>query len=215
LPIKSISNIDDQEIQEIITQGFQNAAHAFSELLHKSIEIKAPRISLIRYQDLPNLLGGPEVSVTGVYLRFEEKAENQENIFTGNLLILFTLDKAFEITGIMLSGLDYSSLDPKTVFESALCELGNITGSAVLNTFSDKFKIPILPSPPVVVTDMAGSILSSIAAVLSGKDDQIVLIETSFINELREIKGHFLILPDNRDGIFQFINRVGADKDDR
>ena len=215
MSINYISQLDNNELNSVLTEGLNNGAQALSEMLNKNIQIKAPDIKIVQLGDLPNLLGGAEVTVTGIFLRFQEgtvvNSLDTTTGISGSILILFSVDKAFEITSILLSSIDYgSSLDPKMIFESALGEVGNITGSAVLNTLSDRLKMPINPSPPAVVTDMAGSMLESVVAAISAEENQLVLIDTCFINESREIKGHFLLLPDSKESILQIIHKLGV-----
>jgi len=219
LPLNYISHKENQALNAILAEGLNNGALALSEMLNKNIQIKTPDTKVIKLRDLPNLLGGAEIIVTGIFLRFQEGLNlNAFDISTGisgSILILFSVDKAFEITSILLSSVDYTpAIDPKMIFESALGEVGNITGSAVLNTISDKLKIPINPSPPAVVTDMAGSLLESVAATSLIEDNEIILIDTCFINESREIKGHFILLPDSKESILEILNKLGAANND-
>lgn len=202
-------------LNHVLSEGLNNGANALSEMLNKSIQIKTPDTKVVNLSELPNLLGGAEVTVTGIFLRFQE-GMNLNNFdvsagISGSILILFAVDKAFEITSILLGSVDFSSsVDPKMIYESALGEVGNVTGSAVLNTLADKLKIAINPSPPAVVTDMAGSLLQSIAATADTEDNEILLIDTCFINESREIKGHFILLPDSKEMIINIIKKLGS-----
>lgn len=210
-----ISKEENEALTHALSEGLNNGAAALSEMLNKDIQIKSPDTKIISLGDLPNLLGGAEITVTGIFLRFQEGMNlNDFNIssgISGSILILFSVDKAFEITSILLGSIDYApSVDPKMIFESALGEVGNVTGSAVLNTLADKLKIAINPSPPAVVTDMAGSLLQAIAANADTEDNEILLIDTCFINENREIKGHFILLPDTKEMIVKISKALGS-----
>lgn len=203
-----------QNLLGLLKQGLDNGAFVLSEMLDKPIEIKTPNIQIIKTTELPNMIGIKEDTVTAVYLRFQ-KGHTVESLIdaegiSGSILIIFAMDKAFEIASLLVGGIDGATLDPKDMFESALGEVGNITGSAVLNTISDRLKVPINPSPPAVVTDMIASLLSSLAAQVSAEQIHVVLVDTCFVNESREIKGHMIVLPDNILNIVKMIDNPGA-----
>lgn len=210
-----ISEKQNKHLSKIIAHGLNNGAIALSEMIGKEISIKEPVIEIISPESLPSVIGSEEETVTGIYLRFQEghTVEDLTEVhgISGNILLIFSLDKAFEIASLLLGGLDYSTQDPKMIFNSALGEVGNVTGSAVLNTISDTIHKSLNPSPPFVITDMMGSILSSLAVNLSIENKQIVFIDTCFISENREIKAHLLILPDNKESIIGIANGLGAD----
>lgn len=57
--------------------------------------------------------------------------------------------------------------EPPALRESALSELCNVAGSAVLNAVSDAEDMALIPSPPLMVQDMGGAVLQSVAAALA------------------------------------------------
>lgn len=80
--------------------------------------------------------------------------------------------------------------------QSALGELGNIVGSAFLNYVADSFDCVAAPTPPQVVHDMAGALLSSLGVhVASTPDDDIPVIYTSFSNKEKAFTANLLWLP--------------------
>jgi chemotaxis protein CheC len=79
--------------------------------------------------------------------------------------------------------------------ESALGELGNIVGSSFLNALADATGLTLLPSPPSVMTDMAGALLDVITAdILLTQDDGFVA-KTAFHAPDRDISGQFFVIP--------------------
>ena len=79
--------------------------------------------------------------------------------------------------------------------ESALAELGNITGSFFLNALADSTGLVLLPSPPAVIMDMAGAILDVALADIVLESDYALVVETSFGTEDHQISGSFLVMP--------------------
>ena len=57
--------------------------------------------------------------------------------------------------------------EPPALRESALSELCNVAGSAVLNAMADAEDMALIPSPPLMVRDMGGAVLQTMAAALA------------------------------------------------
>ena len=78
---------------------------------------------------------------------------------------------------------------------SALGEMRNIMGSFYLNALSDASGLVLMPSPPAVIMDLAGSILDvALADILQESDDALV-VEAIFSTKDQQITGNFLVLP--------------------
>ena len=79
--------------------------------------------------------------------------------------------------------------------ESALGELGNIVGSGFLNALADATGLTLQPSPPTVMTDMAGALLDIIASDILLTQDDAFVAEANFHAPGRDIKGMFFVIP--------------------
>ena len=86
-----------------------------------------------------------------------------------------------------------SSLDEMS--QSALGEMGNITGTFFLNAVADELGVFLNPSPPIVLLDMAGAILDIALAEILAERDDVFIAETSFGVSDRTVEGTFLIMP--------------------
>lgn len=197
-------------LKDILIEGLNKGATALSQMLEKPISIIDPEVKLISPLDLPSILKMNDTA-TCVFLKFQEgfKVETldaAEQGISGNILIVFSMDQAFSVASLLYSGIDVSGMNPQEIFESALGEIGNVTGSAVLNTIADKLETMLNPSPPAVITDMLEALLGSMAASLSVENNQIVIIDTRLSNDEKEVKAHFLILPDNMNSIKRIID---------
>jgi chemotaxis protein CheC len=79
--------------------------------------------------------------------------------------------------------------------QSALGEMGNIIGSHFLNALADATGLALKPSPPAVMTDMAGALLDIVAADIMLTQDEAFVAETTFHAPDREISGLFFVVP--------------------
>jgi len=80
--------------------------------------------------------------------------------------------------------------------ESALSELCNVAGSAVLNSVADSGDIQLVPSPPLVVEDMGGAVLQSVAALLATQP-QLTVWQAVVTIGGESGPAHLLILPES------------------
>ncbi|MEE8338325.1 MAG: chemotaxis protein CheC, partial [Dehalococcoidia bacterium] len=74
-------------------------------------------------------------------------------------------------------------------------EMGNVIGAFFLSALADATGLTLRPSPPVVMTDMAGALLDIVSADILLTQDETYLAETTFAAEDREISGVFFVMP--------------------
>jgi len=85
------------------------------------------------------------------------------------------------------------------VERSALAEVGNLAVSTFLNTMAvQNPQSPELlrPSPPAVMVDMLGAILNVIVTPVAAVRDDLLVVDTNFVNAKKTMYGRFWIIPD-------------------
>lgn len=186
--MKELSAQQIDMLAEISNIGAGHAATALSQLLNKKILLQVPSVKVIPIAEVPEVVGGPERLVVGLFFRIFGNAK-------GNILILFPKESALSLIAELLSREPSGSNILQEMESSALKEVGNILASAYLNALSQMLKMVLIPSVPGLAYDMAGAVLDYILIELSQEGETALLIETEFISESR-IKGHFFLLPD-------------------
>lgn len=174
-------------LREVSTIGSGHAATALSQLLGRKIMLHVPTVQVIPLADVPEVMGGPEKLVAGLFFRIYGQAK-------GSILILFPKESALLLVRELVKK-DASSVILKDLELSALKEVGNILASAYLNAISSMMKMVLIPSVPGLAIDMAGAVLDSLLIELSEAGETALLIETEFVEE-NKITGHFFLLPD-------------------
>ncbi|MDR3349660.1 MAG: chemotaxis protein CheC [Acidaminococcales bacterium] len=176
-------------LKEIGNVGAGNAATALSQIINKRIDMTVPEVSILPLGDVPDIVGGPDNMVAGVYLRVFGQAP-------GSILFIMPINSAFDLVN-MLMGREKSQDYTFTVMdESALMEIGNILASAYLNALSYFTKLTLLPSIPALAMDMAAALLSIVLVQLGQMGDHALVIETVFKTDDDGINGHFFLIPD-------------------
>jgi len=187
--ILNLSLIQLDALKEIGNVGAGNSATALSQLINRKIDMTVPQIAIMPLGDVPDVVGGPDAMVAGVFLRVYGPAPS-------SILFLLPRDSAFSLVDMLMGREQGYTTSLNSMDESALMEIGNILAGAYLNALSHFTKLTLLPSIPSLAMDMAGAILSVILIQLGEMGDHALVIETEFTTENDGVKGHFFLIPD-------------------
>lgn len=187
----SIDNLNSMQIdvlREIGNIGAGNAATALSKMISKRIDMDVPKVNILEFKDVAELVGGPEVEVVGIYFKV-----------TGDISgsIMFLLDKksSKQLTNLLMSR-EESCEELSEMDFSALQELGNIISGSYLSSLSALTGLKLVVSVPSLAVDMAGAILSVPVILFGQVGDKVMLIETDFIEGSNHVRGNFFLIPD-------------------
>jgi len=188
----NFNNLDDTHmdvLREIGNIGAGNAVTALAKLLNKKVDMDVPKVKVMKFKDVSEILGGAEISVVGLLL-------NVEGDITGSIMFILKSDAARTLVNILMG----RSLEDCKEFEemelSALQEIGNILASSYLSSLSGLTGLNIMPSVPELAIDMAGAILSVPAIQFGTIGDSVLYIETGFFEGSTRVVGDFFLVPD-------------------
>ena len=187
---EGMDNFEFDVLTEIGNMGAGNATTALSQLINTRIDMNVPRVKMLTFAELAQVIGGEETLVAGILLSLEGDIQ-------GSLLFILESDAA-RVLVQKLVGLT-SGLDSDTFTEieiSALQEIGNIITGAYLSAISSLTKLTISVSVPSLALDMAGAILSVPAIEFGKLGDKALLIESRFNDlDVMDISGYFILIP--------------------
>ncbi|GLI37702.1 chemotaxis protein CheC [Geobacter hydrogenophilus] len=176
-------------LREVSNIGVAHAATALSQLIGRSISLTVPKVLLTEICKVPEVFGGAEKLVVGIYLQMLGDAR-------GNILIVLPRDSALKLLSRLLPR-DKSEGTLLTELEiSALKEVGNILASAYLNALGALMGKTLIPSVPVLSFDMVGAVIDYALIELGEIGDLALMVETDFFGEEEKINGQFFLLPD-------------------
>ena len=189
LSLDDLNNLQIDVLREIGNIGAGNAATALAKLLNKRIDMDVPKVKILEFKEVNEILGGAETLVVGILLRV-----------TGDLSanIMFLMEEqAAHIFVNILMGNPVSQQSEFTEIElSALKEIGNILTGSYISALSSLTNLRMYPSVPEIAIDMAGAILS-VPAIEFGKiGDTVLYIETEFSEGGSRVVGDFILVPD-------------------
>lgn len=187
--ILNLSTLQLDALREIGNVGAGNSATALSQIIDRKIDMTVPQVSIMPLGDVPDVVGGPDVMVVGVFLRVYGLAP-------GSILFLLPRESAFYLADMLMGRKHGYTHSLSSMDESALMEIGNILAGAYLNALSHFTNLTLLPSIPALAMDMAGAILSVVLIQLGQMGDHALVIETEFTTDADGVKGHFFLIPD-------------------
>ena len=187
----SISNLNSMQIdvlKEIGNIGAGNAVTALSTMVAKRVDMEVPKVNIVEFKDVAELIGGPEVQVAGIYFRVFGDLSGS---------IMFLIDKnSSKLLANLIMGKDDNISQLSEMELSALQEIGNILAGSYLSALSSLTGLTINVSVPSLAIDMAGAIMSVPVALFGQVGDHVLLIETQFIEGSNHVKGNFFLIPD-------------------
>jgi len=183
----NLSELQKDALREVGNIGAGNAATAFSEVLDRRIEIDVPSIEIIPLEEVSTITGNEEDHVAGVLFRVSGEAP-------GTILFIFPSSTIKYLVEVVMDKI----IEPEEMGEieiSLLKELGNILSGSYLRSIGDMTNLDMNQSVPGFSYDMAGAILSSTMISASSTGENVLLIETEFMDGEEKIEGYFFFIP--------------------
>ncbi|RIU96346.1 chemotaxis protein CheC [Oceanobacillus picturae] len=189
----NLTNVQKDVLREIGNIGAGNAATSMAKLLNKKIDMQVPSVKVVSFDEVMELIGGPDELIAAVFFRIQGEAP-------GTVYFILSIEEAEFFVNEIVPG-NKGNLLGESANEfaiSALQEAGNILTGSYLSALSDFTNINMQPSVPYLSIDMAGAILTVGLLELSQVSDYAIIIDTK-INEQEDqkgVQGNFLLIPD-------------------
>ena len=189
IDLNQIDNMQYDVLREIGNIGAGNATTALSQMINSKIDMKVPKVDLLEFKELSDIVGGAENLVVGILFTLEGQIE-------GMMMFMLDMTASRHLVNQLMGGdTGNTSTEFNEIELSALNEIGNIIAGAYLSSLSALTGILIMASVPYMAIDMAGAILS-VPAIEFGKiGDKALLIETEFGDEDIAVNGYFILIP--------------------
>ena len=193
----SFDSLDARQIdilREIGNIGAGNAATALANMLNKRISMSVPEVNMVPFNDIINILNGPESLVAGILVDFSGD-------MNGYVMMVLELPDAYEVISLVL-GEEHSAEQRRDDWvmdeleSSALTEVANILVGAYLSAICSLTQLTVMPTVPELAIDMVGAIMSIVAIEYGQIGDSVLFMRTAFADDERELNGHFFLIPD-------------------
>lgn len=197
ISIEELNSLQIDVFREIGNIGAGNAATALSKMISRKINMDVPKVNILEFKNVAELVGGPEAEVAGIYFKVNGD-------ISGSIMVLLDKKSAKLLTNLLMSrNKEDDELDEMDI--SALKEVGNILSGAYLSSLSVLTNLKFTMSVPSLAIDMAGAILSVPVILFGQVGDRVMLIETDFSEGTYHVKSNFFLIPD--EGSFEILLR--------
>jgi len=189
IDLNRINSFEYDVLKEIGNIGAGNATTALSQMINKKVNMKVPKVDLLEFNELSDIVGGAEKPVVGILFTLDGN-------INGMMMFMLDVDASKHLVNLLLGEAFVSDSGEFSEMElSALNEIGNIIAGAYLSSLSALTNLKIVSSIPYMAIDMAGAILS-VPAIEFGKiGDKALLIESEFGDEIKAVNGYFILIP--------------------
>ncbi len=189
LDLNQIDNMQYDVLREIGNIGAGNATTALSQMINSKIDMKVPKVDLLEFKELSDIVGGAENLVVGILFTLEGQID-------GMMMFMLDMEASRHLVNLLMGSNQEKTFGDFNEMElSALNEIGNIIAGAYLSSLSSLTNMLITSSVPYMAIDMAGAILS-VPAIEFGKiGDKALLIETEFGDDDKFVNGYFILIP--------------------
>ena len=192
IDISSLDSMQIDVLKEIGNIGAGNAVTALSKMVSKRIDMKVPKVNILEFKEVADLVGVPDVLVAGMY--FGVKGD-----IDGSIMFLIDINSSKMLANLLLGKNEIKEDKDLDEMElSALQELGNILAGSYLSSLSSLTGLSTGVSVPSIAIDMAGAILSVPLILFGQVGDHVLLIETQFIEGENHVKGNFFLIPEEK-----------------
>ena len=175
-------------LREVGNIGAGNATTALSQLINAKVDMTVPKVELLDFTELADVVGSAEKLVVGILLNLSGSVD-------GMMMFMMEYTAARHIVN-QLMGTNAEGTEAFSEMElSALKEIGNIIAGAYLSALSSMTQLNIVESVPYMAIDMAGAILSVPAIAFGELGDKALLIESEFNQIENSVNGFFILIP--------------------
>lgn len=172
----------------IIEMGIDRASRMLSKTLRTPAIIKIVNTSVLDVCKITERLNEDEREMVASLIIFQEGSD-------GKALFMVSKRDALILKDLYLEDPVGSSKDYDIYVESTIQEIGNILSGAICNSLSTDFGISILPTPPLVTCDYAGTIFAAMIMDEAIEDDELLLVDTRFEILHYNLDCYFYLLP--------------------
>ncbi len=173
----------------VVKMGMDNASRRFSKTIRRAALIELVKTELVDISEITEEINNDLREMVASMLQLT-------GTFNGKLLFMIPLDGALMLQDFYMDQPQGTSKEYDEFTEGTVQEIGNILASSIGNSFASDLGSQLLPTPPQVLCDFAGTIFESLVFEEGMANDKILLTETKFNIHDTEIDCYFFLLPE-------------------
>lgn len=182
------NELDLDLLKEIGNIGAGNAATALSAMLGTRVTLDVPDCSWISFNEIADMLGGPDHVILGILVQMSEDIEGFILLAQDLCDVKNTMKELLDQEIIIEPHVNIEDLEP-------MREVCNILAGAYLSAISAMTNLSIRPSVPELSVDMAMAIMNVPALIYGEMGEHVLMLDTQFGGAAENIHGHFFLIP--------------------
>lgn len=187
--MKSVEiNLD--ALREICAIGAGHASTALAEMTNAKINVSFPTAGFYKIEDVPSLIGKPEMAVATVYLKMNGTLDGNE-VPLGGFLLIFSENDALEFANLLQNK---KAKELGDIEKDALKETGNILSGASLNAMSTMLDFRLIEFLPDIAVDMLNATLDEMLAEIAQSEENALVFKTTFSFEPYAIRNSLVLI---------------------
>lgn len=189
--LEELSDMQFDILKEIGNIGAGNATTALAKMLQMKMDMSVPKVALLPFKDISQLIGSEDQIVVGILLDMEGEID-------GMMMFLFDTKSAHHLVNKLMMREDTaedSATDFTEMEMSAISEIGNIVSGSYLTALASLTNLRVTASVPSLTVDMIGALMSVPASEFGKYGDKLLLIQSQF-GEEGFVNGYFMLIPE-------------------
>lgn len=189
--LEELSDMQFDILKEIGNIGAGNATTALAKMLQMKMDMSVPKVALLPFKDISQLIGSEDQIVVGILL-------DMEGEINGMMMFLFDTKSAHHLVNKLMMREDTaedSATDFTEMEMSAISEIGNIVSGSYLTALASLTNLRVTASVPSLTVDMIGALMSVPASEFGKYGDKLLLIQSQF-GEEGYVNGYFMLIPE-------------------
>jgi len=189
---RELHNLTDTQkdiLKEVCNIGAGSAATALAHLLNRKITMNVPAVRVLPFQQVPEVVGGAERELVGIFLRTEGEAPC-------SIMFFLPVPSAKNFVDLLLNRSLGTTYELDKLNKSALEEIGNIISGSFLTALNKVTGMQFIPSVPALAIDMAGALLNIALLAFGHFGDEALVIDTNFVDHERKLEGYYFLVPE-------------------
>lgn len=189
--LEELSDMQFDILKEIGNIGAGNATTALAKMLQMKMDMSVPKVALLPFKDISQLIGSEDQIVVGILL-------DMEGEISGMMMFLFDTKSAHHLVNKLMMREDTaedSATDFTEMEMSAISEIGNIVSGSYLTALASLTNLRVTASVPSLTVDMIGALMSVPASEFGKYGDKLLLIQSQF-GEEGFVNGYFMLIPE-------------------
>ncbi len=200
----SLSGLQLDALCEAGGIGAGHAATALANLLGEPVGISIPSVQAVDFLEVPQLFGGPESLVAGVYTRISGE-------IGGGVLFMADAKTALDLVARSMGGQpdEQTALTLGQGREARFRHVASLAIAAYVAAMSRLTRLDILPFGQSFGFDMAGALLEAVVIDFGESPGEAVLLHAALIDDSAQAGAAMFFIPD-REGLPVLLARLGV-----